>query len=604
VRWSLALALAAAAWGADIDPEAYQAHVRYLASDELKGRASGSPQLEQAAAYIERQFAANGVKSIPGSSYQQEFTVDDGARLQGDNRAHFVQAGRQQTLKLSGSQAFTPFASSSTGVGTPAPVVFAGYGITAADLNYDDYADIDVKDKYVLILRHEPQESDKSSIFNGTQPTTHSTFVNKAINARNHGARGVILVNDSEHHPGERDSMLAFNQTGSGGPTDAGLFYVQVSVATAQAWLKSAGRDLRRISAQIDNQLKPQSFVVDDLMFDMKIEIAHEQKRVHNVVAYVPGQTDEYVIIGAHYDHLGLGGENSLAPNQIGRIHHGADDNASGTAGVLELARHFAKLPPQPRGILFITFAAEEIGLLGSAYYAGHALLPLDKAVAMLNLDMIGRIRDGKIYVNGTGSGTTLDALVKSVPVPTSLKVDLSETPGFGGSDHMSFAAHDIPFVFFFSGLHADYHKPSDTSDKINRAAAATLTGYVADVAAALLHTTERPRFQRTTASSAGESHSSSEPLSSGYGPNFGSIPDFDEPPKGVRFADVRAGTPADQAGLRRGDILIRFDGKEINNLYDFTYALQSHRPGDQVLVVVLRQDQSIEAKVLLTERR
>jgi hypothetical protein len=249
-----------------------------------------------------------------------------------------------------------------------------------------------------------------------------------------------------------------------------------------------------------------------------------------------------------------------------------------------------------------MTFAGEELGLLGSAYYASHPILPLEKAVAMLNMDMVGRIREGKILVNGTGTGSTLEALVAGVKPPSTLKLDLSESIGYGGSDHISFSAKQVPVIFFFSGLHGDYHKPSDTSDKIDSRTAADLTEYVADIATALMNAPDRPVFQRPTTPA--NPHSGDVPVSSGYGPNFGSVPDFDEPPKGVRFADVRQGTPADKAGLKPGDILISFDGREIGNLYDFTYALQAHKAGDEVLVKVLRGSQTIEAKVLLTERR
>jgi membrane-associated protease RseP (regulator of RpoE activity) len=213
-------------------------------------------------------------------------------------------------------------------------------------------------------------------------------------------------------------------------------------------------------------------------------------------------------------------------------------------------------------------------------------------------MDMIGRIKtDGKISVNGTGTGSTLKATIDSVPLPGGINFDFSESIGYGGSDHESFVAKQIPVIFFFSGLHGDYHKPSDTADKINGKAAAAVAGYVYELAAAIASRPDRPVFQSP--------HQRSGTTSgSGYGPNFGSVPDFNEPPKGVRFADVREGTPAAKAGLRAGDILIHFDGKEIGNLYDFTDALQSRRPGDEVLVRVLRGDQTIEAKVLLTERR
>jgi membrane-associated protease RseP (regulator of RpoE activity) len=216
-------------------------------------------------------------------------------------------------------------------------------------------------------------------------------------------------------------------------------------------------------------------------------------------------------------------------------------------------------------------------------------------------MDMIGRIRGGKVYVNGAGTGSTLGKLVDSVKVPDPLKIDLSDATGYGGSDHMSFTVKQVPVLFFFSGLHGDYHKPSDTWDKIDAPEAAKLLGYVAQIATRLANDPERPTFQRVAEPKAPSGGASS---GGGYGPNFGSIPDFDEPPKGVRFADVRDGTPAAKAGLKAGDILIEFDGKDIGNLYDFTYALQAHKPGDEVLVKVLRGSQTIEAKVLLTERR
>ena len=599
MRLAAFVALAGISFAANVDQAAYQAHVRYLASDQLKGRATGSPELEKAAKYIQDQFASFGVKPIPGSSYQQEFQASIGARLNGNNKLQAVLNGK--TSLFTANRGFIPFAFSTVGAGGPADVIFVGYGITSAEHKYDDYAGLDVTNKYVLMLRHEPQENDPRSPFSGRETTQHATFANKAVNAKMHGAKGVILINDTFNHPGERDALAAFGA--SNGPNNAGVFFVQINSATADAWLKASGKELPAIMDTIDKDLKPQSFVLKNLKVSMSVDIVHESKPVHNVIGYIPGKTDEYVIVGAHYDHLGLGDEHSLAPSLIGQIHHGADDNASGTAGVIELARWFSKQPQQQRGILFMTFAGEELGLLGSAYYTSHPILPLEKAVAMLNMDMIGRVRDdGKFYVNGTGTGSTLDALVSRIKVPPSLKLDLSESTGYGGSDHISFTAKQVPVIFFFSGLHGDYHKPTDTADKIDARKAAEIVDYVADIATGLMSAPDRPVFQRVAEKS--NPHDGSVPVSSGYGPNFGSVPDFDEPPKGVRFADVRAGTPADKAGLKPGDILIGFDGKEISNLYDFTYALQSHKPGDEVLVKVLRGSQTIEAKVLLTERR
>ena len=577
-----------------VSPDAYLAHVKYLASPELKGRATGSAELENAADYISGQFASFGVKPVPGTnSYKQEFTTTVGARLGSTNRLEVDGA----SLPL--RDGFIPFSFSSSGT-ISAPVVFVGYGITANEYHYDDYGGVDVKDKIVLLVRHEPQESDEKSVFQGKELTQHATFANKAVNAKMHGARAVILVNDSyPHHTPQEDQLTPFGQ--ATGPTDAGVLFVQVKESTAEAWFKAEGRDFHETLDGIDKDLRPRSFPLSKLNVSMTLDIRHDVKTVHNVAAYIPGQSSEYVIVGAHYDHLGLGDEHSLAPSQVGTIHPGADDNASGTAGVIELARWFSKQPKPQRGILFLTFAGEELGLLGSNYYTGHPLLPLQNAVTMINMDMIGRIRGGKVYVNGTGTGSTLDKLVESVKPPASFKIDLSEATGYGGSDHMSFTVKQVPVLFFFSGLHGDYHKPSDTWDKIDAPDAAQLLGYVAQIATRLANDSERPTFQRVVEKAAPSVSSSS---SGGYGPNFGSIPDFDEPPKGVRFADVRDGTPAAKAGLKAGDILIEFDGKDIGNLYDFTYALQAHKPGDEVLVKVLRGSQTIEAKVLLTERR
>jgi membrane-associated protease RseP (regulator of RpoE activity) len=217
----------------------------------------------------------------------------------------------------------------------------------------------------------------------------------------------------------------------------------------------------------------------------------------------------------------------------------------------------------------------------------------------MINMDMIGRIREGKIYLSGSGTGSTLPKLLEDVKPPAPIHIDMAEKAGYGSSDHTSFTTKGVPVLFFFSGLHADYHKPSDTADKINSTDAAKLLDYIADLVGHL-ENDPRPQFQRVAEPAAPTGSSGG---GSGYGPAFGSIPDFNEPPKGVRFADVRDGTPAAKAGLKPGDILIQFDGKDIANLYDFTYALRAHKPGDLVLVKVLRGDKTIEAKVLLTER-
>jgi hypothetical protein len=604
ISWKRGLAplLCVASWayGADskVDPTLYWNDVKYLASPELKGRATGSPELEIAAEFLAGKYREFGVQPADGKSYLQSFPVTTDAQLGPGNRFSFTDNGRSAAIPASD---FVPFSFSSVGKfgGT---VVFAGYGITAPEYRYDDYAGVDVKGKIVLVLRHEPQENDAKSVFAGKELTSHAAFTNKAANAKMHGAIAMILIDDHANHPDKPSELVKFGSTE--GPKDAGIEIVEVKESLIDGWFKDAGKNVDELEADIDKDLKPESFAFpDSIRVDGEVDIRHEVKTVHNVVAYVPGTTDEYVIIGAHYDHLGMGGQYSLAPG-VTAIHPGADDNASGTAGVVELARWYAKQPKQKRGILFLNFAGEEMGLLGSAWYVAHPELPLEKAVAMINMDMIGRIRSGKVYVGGTSTGSGLRALVENVAPKYPLKIDFSEGPESASSDHTSFITGQVPSLFFFSGLHGDYHKPSDTADKIDAPDAAELLAMVSEVADDLRADPGRPQFVKVAPNPHGQGGVG--PVSgsgSGYGPWFGSIPDFGEGVKGVKFADITAGSPAAKAGFKAGDVMVEFDGKKIDNLYDFTYALRAKKPGDQVLVKVLRDGKTIDATVLLTPR-
>ncbi|HBY64482.1 MAG TPA: aminopeptidase, partial [Solibacterales bacterium] len=253
------------------------------------------------------------------------------------------------------------------------------------------------------------------------------------------------------------------------------------------------------------------------------------------------------------------------------------------------------------RGVLFIAFAAEELGLLGSGFYVNNPNRPLDKAVAMINLDMIGRLRDNKVFVGGGGTGTIFKALLEDVKARHSITLDTTEQGGYGSSDHTSFTTKQIPVLFFFSGLHSDYHRPSDTWDKINAQGAAELVNLIGDLSLKLVNGAERPKYvQVVDPRPAGGAMGGG----SGYGAYFGSVPDFAEVPNGFRFADVRPGSPAAKAGLKPQDILFEFDGKSIANLYDFTYALRAKKPGETVAVKVRRGADVVEASVLLETRK
>ena len=600
-RWCtvvcLLLATAPGAAWADISPERYLEHIKVLASEQMKGRGNDGPELQQAARYVAGQFRACGLEPVNGS-YFQTFRATTGTSVGPNNRltARFPDT----TKSYKSGKNFVPLGISDPGT-VSGELVFAGYGITAAEYRYDDYAHLDVKGKIVLVLRHEPQEGDDKSVFKGREFTSHAGIVQKAINARLHGAVALLLVNDPNRHPGDKDPLLKVGQLM--GPEHLGLLALQVKRKVADELLATARRSLKAVQEAIDNDLSNHSVALP-VRLELTVEVTRRTRELENVVGILPGNdpalADEALVIGAHYDHLGLGRRNSLARNKVGQIHYGADDNASGTAGLLELACDLAGRAGQlPRRILFLAFAAEELGLLGSGYYTRNPLVPTDGMVAMINLDMIGRPQDRKIYVGGVGTAQEFRALVEEENKAVGLKLQYS-LGGYGASDHSSFTARQVPVLFFFSGLHSDYHKPSDTWEKINAPDAADVLRLVRRVALRLDAKPQRPLFVRV----AGPSITASAARGvGGYGPYFGSIPDFGEVENGVRFADIREGSPAARAGLRAGDILVEFDGKSVKNLYDFTYLLRAHQPGDEVVVVVIRNRQRVTARVTLGHR-
>jgi len=578
------------------NPSRYLHDVKQLADPRLEGRGAETRGLNKARGYLEREFKRLGLEPAGEQGYQQWFEVTVGAKLKGKNHLTANVAGKEEKLKLRDD--YVPLSFSASGAAR-APVVFAGYGASAPEFGYDDYMHMDVKDKIVLVLRNEPPGFAKKSGGIGQENqgrTHHALLITKAINARVHGAKALVLVN-AALGTGEEDLLMKFGQAG---PEDAGIPIVQVKRAVADRWLAAEKTSLDALQKAIDEKSQPDSRTLPDTVkVALEVDIERIHKQVANVLAYLPGKRDEYVIVGAHYDHLGRGGQSSLAPSLVGQVHPGADDNASGAAGVLELARMFA---PQrgklQRGILFMEFAAEELGILGSSWWVKHPTKPLDKAVAMLNMDMIGRISGGKVFIGGVGTGSTLKALVEGAVPKHQLAVDYSAS-GYAASDHTSFVTQKIPVLFFFSGLHSDYHKPSDTWEKIDGASAARLLDLVAELTTALAGEAPRPQFVRveTDQRPAGGG-------GGGYGPYFGSIPDFGQVETGVKFADVRPGSPAAKAGIKGGDILVQWNEMQIRNLQDFTFALRKSKVGDVVDVKLVRGGETLTFQVTLEQRK
>lgn len=574
------------------DPTRYLNDVKSLASPEMEGRGAGTKGLTRAEHLIEKRYKEFGLQPAGAHGYAQPFSVITGARLKPDNSLKEEASGVTTDLKI--DQDFVPFSFSSSEQ-VSGSLVFAGYGITADEFHYDDYNGLDVKDKIVIVLRYEPSGFAEKSGHHGV--TQHSQLITKAINARNHGAKAVIVVN-GKLGDGEEDLLTRFGSVS--GPENVGIVFAQVKNAVADSWFQSAGKSIKDLQDHIDAITQPASFAfAESRRVSLHIDIETTHATVNNVLAWLPGQTDEYVIVGAHYDHLGYGNFDSLAPSQIGQIHPGADDNASGTAGVLELARLLAPQRGQlKRSILFMDFAGEELGLLGSAAWVKDPTRPLAKAVAMINMDMIGRIKDDKVYIGGVGTGSSFKSMLEQAQKDSPFKIEYS-AGGYASSDHTSFVSKKIPVLFFFSGLHSDYHKPSDTWDKINAPSAARLLDLVGSVTVQLASASDAPAFQVVA---------EDKPISGGggggYGPYFGSIPDFGQTENGVKFSDVKPNSPAAKAGFKAGDVLVQFGDKPIKNLYDFTDALRRSKVGDVVEVKVLRDGQPVTASVKLEQRK
>jgi hypothetical protein len=586
-----------------IDPRGYLEHVKFLASGDLEGRGNGSPGLEAAADYIAKHFREAGLE--PGGeagTFFQRFEMITGLSVQPGNSVT-LNAGRSAVDFQIGRdyQLVSPSRDQSAAV-EPLPLVFAGYGVSAPALRYDDYSGIDATGKAVLIFTHEPQENDPRSAFEGQTNTIHASMMRKVEVARSRGAKAMFVIEDTNHHPAPDRYRRWLSEPQA---EEYGLPVFHLSRDRVQRALGTR-LNLETVSDEIDRDFAPKSRALD-LTVNAVDRTVKVRRSVRNVVGLLKGSDptlqNEVVVIGAHYDHLGRSARFSMAQNSTGQIHHGADDNASGAAAVIEMAKAAAEARADfRRSLVFITFAGEEHGLLGSSHYVNHPPVPLNNTIAMINLDMIGRA-GGRILVDGLVNAPSIDEDLKAAESSSSMAMNaLRGGPGAGASDDATFLLRKIPAINFFSGFHADYHRPSDTWEKIDARGGAAVADLALALARQLANRAQRPMFVDTVQQ---EPHSSSGSVGavSGYGPYFGSVPDFANEGEGVKFAEVRAGSPAANAGFRGGDVMISFGAAPIKTLYDFTFALREKKPGDKVEVTVLRDGKPVTATVELTNR-
>ena len=496
----LLLAGATASQRAGIDADDLLAHVRFLAADELTGRGNGTEGLERAAAYVAGHFERVALRPGGGDSWFQPFELVAGLTVGPQNSLAIEHAGR--TVRLALGRTYYPLAAlpnedpsvPSTRLDDVA-LVFAGYGLSAPAANYDDYAGIDVDGKAVLIFSHEPQEGNANSRFNGTRPMPQTTLRAKAAVARSRGARALIVVGDPSHRTDEANYGFF-----SADPEveEHGLPVLRVSRDEMQPLLDAWGLDA--IARQIDRDLQPRSAALADVTVDYSEQLSHNRRVVRNVIGVIPGsdpqRAHEAIVIGAHYDHVGLGGRLSSTPELTGEIHNGADDNASGTAALIEIAEAAMEQRARfPRTLVFIAFAGEERGLLGSAHYVKVPTVPIDDTIAMLNLDMIGRPRGG-MDVSGLEISPSVERDVHAAVAAAGGGLQIrKQGPGPGRSDDASFLNRRVPAFHFFTGFHADYHRPSDDWEKIDADGTQRVATVVLELAARLAARDGRPEF-------------------------------------------------------------------------------------------------------------
>ncbi|HOB76330.1 MAG TPA: M28 family peptidase [Phycisphaerae bacterium] len=562
-------------------------HIAVLASDDMDGRGLGTPGIERAAEYIAHQFEQAGLRPAgEEGTWFQKFEVTLGQEI-----------GREPVLAVSGAPGqavpgkdFVPFPFS-TAKKFEGPLAFVGYGITHDDEQYDDYAGFDGEGKVLLMFRFEPHAKDPKAKFGGKNPSRHATFSTKAWLARTRGAAAILVVNPPLHH-GERDTLFAFDSIDHVKPF--GIPMMHVSREYANRLLKAAGaEDLVTFQKALDAR-KQRTMDLKGLVARGDPGLVKRTVTTRNVLAVLPGSgpdADEHIVIGAHYDHIGrtTPRKRAGAGPVVPEVHNGADDNASGTAGILELARIFALRGAPNRSLLFIAFSGEESGLLGSAHYVENPTVPLEQTVAMINLDMIGRLRYNRLEAFGTNTGTSFQRLVTHHARLMGFHLKASGG-GFGPSDHTSFYRNEIPVLHFFTGIHKDYHMPSDDTETINAEGGARVVHLVYNVAHALANAPARPRYVAVAEKPTPRT---------GLKVRLGVMPSYAEDDQpGLLIDGVSADSPAEQAGLQEGDRILSIGNVEVNDVYGLMEAMNHYNPGDEAKILILRNGKRVEVGV------
>jgi peptidase M28-like protein/PDZ domain-containing protein len=567
----------------EIEIDELKAHVEYLASDELQGRKAGSESGRLAAEYIRDQFKLAGLELLGEDGFQFYQLVTD------------VRPGENNTLQIAGKdylpkEDFMPFPFSQNGK-LSAGLCFVGYGFVIQNdsLQWDDYRGIDVKDKWVMILAAEPEPENDNSPF-----VDFSDTRDKILIAKDHGAAGVFVVSGPSIEPKDKLVKLYYDKTQS----NAGIPVINIKRGVADTLLKEKSTSIALLEKEFSELLSPNSFELS-AQPEAEVDIIREKVQDQNVIGLIEGSDpvlkNRFVIIGAHYDHLGLGGpgSGSRMPDTIA-VHNGADDNASGVATIIEMAEKMAAGIPPKRSVLVLAFGAEEMGLIGSSYFTKNPILALNNADAMLNFDMIGRMDNEKKSVAIGGTGTSSEAIGILDAYEDEFGLNFSYSPeGYGPSDHAAFYAENLPVLFVSTGAHADYHTPADDALLINYNG----QKLISDFAFSLLNNLAN-RPAALTFKEAGPKKKV------GYRNKLkvtlGIMPDFtSESKEGLGVGGVTKDRPAEKGGMKKGDIIVAIDGLPVGDIYDYMNRLKKLELGQVVSVDVMRNG---EKKVLIIQ--
>ena len=556
-----------------------QQDIAWLADPAREGRGLGTQGLTAAGEFIEQRLRALGLAPAgENGTYRDEFVV-----------AKHVLVGKESSLSLAGAavpaDAFQPLAFSAQGTVT-GELLLANYGVVAKELKVDDYRGLSAKGKIVVVRRFVPETPQFSEPSNQRR---YGDLWYKAVTARMAGAAGLVVVDSPLPPPQAKDwkapDEAKFPELVRENYGDAGIPVVVVKRAAFEGTLK---------------QLEQKKRVAGNL----NVVLTYEKQKAFNVIGRIAANAPPAervageLVIGAHYDHLGHGGVHSLQPDSTAP-HLGADDNASGVAGILEIARALKSAPKLKQDVLVMAFSAEESGVLGSSHLVHEPPAGLDpkKFRAMLNLDMIGRLRDNQLTVLGAKTASEWQSLVTAACERERIECALG-SDGYGPSDQTSFYAAGIPVLHFFSGSHPDYHKPTDSADRINAGGAAQIAALVTDIAQAVTELPGPLGFQAVAPETPkGDVRS--------FNASLGTIPDYAGPTEGggVLLAGVRPGSAADKAGLKRGDTLVALGKTELKSLHDFMFVLNGSKPGQTVAARVKRDGKIIELLVTFEER-